>query len=174
MYFLTGIRDNRAVYWNGVDWVLGLKHAALYPLLSAIDGARRDATKADRSVTNIATDAQRTPPEYLKSFDNDVKRRKRNPDGGDAVRQASARFEDFRGEAPASVDKVRLSRPAAGLAVGELDGVLYTTTRDGKTESYVHKFRKKSRPLLVSSDDGNSLHIIGGRYEFTERGIVDK
>jgi hypothetical protein len=58
--------------------------------------------------------------------------------------------------------------------VGELDGVLYTTVRDGVTEKYIHKFRKKSRPLLATSHDGKSLHILGGEYEFTERGIEDK
>lgn len=60
------------------------------------------------------------------------------------------------------------------LPVGELDGVLYTTVRDGQTEKYIHKFRKKSRPLLAASHDGKSLHILGGEYEFTERGIEDK
>jgi hypothetical protein len=60
------------------------------------------------------------------------------------------------------------------MLVGDLDGVLYTTVRDGKTEKYVHRFRKRSRPLLVSAHDGKSLHILGGEYEFTERGIEDK
>ena len=82
-------------------------------------------------------------------------------------------FKDFRGELPGYMDKVRLPRPKVGLAIGELDGVLYTTVRDGKTEKYIHKFKRKSRPLLVSASDGSSLHIVGGKYEFTERGIVD-
>ena len=70
--------------------------------------------------------------------------------------------------------KVRLRNPKTGLVIGELDGVLYTTVRDGETEKYIHEFKKKSRPLLVSSHDGDSLHIIGGEYEFTEKGIEDR
>lgn len=60
------------------------------------------------------------------------------------------------------------------LLIGEMDGVLYTTIRDGKTESYIHKFSKKSRPQLAASFDGKQLYVIGGSYTFTDRGIVDK
>jgi hypothetical protein len=82
-------------------------------------------------------------------------------------------YEDFSGHQPEFATKVKLRVPKTGLVVGELDGVLYTTVRDGETESYIHKFKKRSRPLLVSSHDGQTLHIIGGQYEFTERGIED-
>ena len=51
---------------------------------------------------------------------------------------------------------------------------MYDTVRDGESEKYIHRFKKRSRPLLVSSSDGKSLHILGGEYEFTDRGIVDK
>lgn len=61
-----------------------------------------------------------------------------------------------------------------GLKVGHCDGILYTTVRDGKTEKYIHKFKRSSRPLLAASFDGKSLVLIGGSYQFTERGIVDK
>jgi len=60
--------------------------------------------------------------------------------------------------------------------VGTVDGVLYTTVRDGRTEKYIHEFRKKSRPhlaVLAVSHDGKQLFILGGGYTFTERGIVD-
>ena len=84
-------------------------------------------------------------------------------------------FRDFRGDHPESLTKVRLKNPPkAGVVVGELDGVLYTTVRDGNKEHYQHDFKKGSRPLLVSSHDGDSLHILGGDYEFTERGIEDR
>jgi len=69
---------------------------------------------------------------------------------------------------------VRIRNPKTGLVVGDLDGVLYTTVRDGKTEHYQHDFKKGSRPLLAASSDGKSLHILGGEYEFTERGIEDR
>lgn len=90
------------------------------------------------------------------------------------MERAAKRFADFTGERPAHQTRVKLPTPAAGLVVGDLDGVLYTTVRDGQVEKYVHRFRKKSRPLLAASDDGKSLHILGGEYEFTERGIEDR
>lgn len=64
--------------------------------------------------------------------------------------------------------------PDVGLKIGHLDGVLYTTVRDGKTEKYIHKFKRSSRPLLAVSFDGKNLIMLGGAYQFTERGIVDK
>jgi hypothetical protein len=90
------------------------------------------------------------------------------------MREARERFKEFSGHDANQTHKVRLRVPKSALLVGELDGVLYTTVRDGKTEKYIHKFRKKSRPLLAAAHDGNSIHILGGEYEFTERGILDK
>ncbi|MCP4408110.1 MAG: hypothetical protein GY807_10195 [Gammaproteobacteria bacterium] len=58
--------------------------------------------------------------------------------------------------------------------IGILDGVLYTATRDGKDESYVHEFKPRARPILASSFDGNQLYVIDGQYLMTERGIVDQ
>lgn len=90
------------------------------------------------------------------------------------VQDAVRRYEEFSGHRAEQGERVNLRVPRAGLVVGELDGVLYTTVRDGNTESYVHKFRKASRPLLVAGSDGRSLHVLGDDFEFTERGIVDK
>lgn len=53
------------------------------------------------------------------------------------------------------------------------DGILYETVRDGKVEHYVHKFKKGARPVLAAGHDGKSLALIGGKFTFTERGIVD-
>ena len=60
------------------------------------------------------------------------------------------------------------------LVVGTCDGVLYTTVRDGRKEKYIHKFKADDAPLLVVSPDGRQLMLIGGRFRFTERGIVDR
>ena len=90
------------------------------------------------------------------------------------VSEAVQRYEDFSGHRAEHGEKVNLRVPRAGLVVGDLDGVLYTTVRDGQTERYVHKFRKSSRPLLVAGHDGRSLHVVGDRFEFTDRGIVDQ
>jgi hypothetical protein len=119
--------------------------------------------------------AHMTTAQAVRKIRGKVKRR-RNPVGPTQreIDSAASLFKDFSGDYPEHMTKVRLPNPKTGLVVGELDGVLYTTTRDGKQESYIHEFREKSRPHLVSSHDGSSLHILGGEYEFTERGIEDK
>ena len=61
--------------------------------------------------------------------------------------------------------------PKIGVAFGRVIGIMYQTP-DG--ESFIHRFRlQESRPLIVSSPDGKQLFLIGGSYNFTERGIVD-
>ncbi len=88
--------------------------------------------------------------------------------------QADALLNDFSGHRGREVLSVRERPIKAGLVVGKLLGVMYATTRDGKKEKYCHEFREKSRPLLVASHDGSRIGIVGGRYEFTERGIEDR
>lgn len=70
------------------------------------------------------------------------------------------------------IDKPEL--PDVMLVVGDIDGIMYTTVRDGVVEKYVHQFKKKARPLFCVSHDGKQIHLIGGEYDFTERGIVDR
>ena len=92
----------------------------------------------------------------------------------DAISKAADLYERFSGHDAEIVGKVRVNpMPKVGVAVGEVDGILYTTVRDGVLERYIHKFRKADKPLFVVSPDGKSLHLVGGNYTFTERGIVD-
>lgn len=81
---------------------------------------------------------------------------------------------DFSGHEATRVLKVRHPQLRKGLIVGELDGVLYTAVRDNRAERYIHRFRKRSRPLLTASADGKALGIVGGRFQFTEAGIEDR
>ncbi len=91
------------------------------------------------------------------------------------IARAADLYERFTGHEAETIGKIRVPKmPAVGVAVGEIDFVGYTTVRDGKTEAYIHKFHKRDKPLFVVSPDGKSLHLIGGNYTFTERGIVDK
>lgn len=89
------------------------------------------------------------------------------------VNRAVALYERFRLENPEYVEEINLTLPDVAMVVGECDGILYTTIRDGKKEKYVHKFAAKSKPTLAASSDGKQLLLIGGHYNFTERGIVD-
>ena len=91
------------------------------------------------------------------------------------LRRAAALYEDFTGHAAEVVARIRKPvYPDAVLVIGDCDGILYTTVRDGKTERYIHEFKATSRPLFCVSPDGKTLYLLGGAFSFTERGIVDK
>jgi len=92
----------------------------------------------------------------------------------DLVDQASDLYERFSGHDPEAIGRINIPKiPRVGVAIGEVDGILYSTIRDGKFEKYIHKFHKKDRPMFIVSPDGKQLFLIGGNYTFTERGIVD-
>lgn len=91
-----------------------------------------------------------------------------------ALRQAVALYRDFTGMEPESITTHEIVIPKAVLVIGETDEVWYTAVRDQVEERYRHRFRKRSRPLLCASADGKTLVILGGEFEFTDRGIVDK
>jgi hypothetical protein len=91
------------------------------------------------------------------------------------IRDAAKLYSDFTGhKANESVTIDKPIIPDVALVVGDIDGVMYTTVRDGKTEKYIHEFKKKCRPLFCVSHDGKQIFMLGGSYDFTERGIVDK
>lgn len=101
--------------------------------------------------------------------------RAKNPVPKSSVAQAIDLYKRFRGEEPQFIDKVKIpSYPKAAIVIGECDGVMYVTRRDGQMEKYLHSFNKKSRPLLCSSPDGSQIFFVGGSYDFTEDGIVDR
>jgi len=91
------------------------------------------------------------------------------------LRNASKLYEDFTGHDADEyelVDKPVI--PDVMLLVGDIDFIGYTTVRDGKTEKYIHRFKKNCRPHFTVSHDGKQLFMLGGSYDFTELGIVDK
>jgi hypothetical protein len=90
------------------------------------------------------------------------------------VSRAADLYERFSGHDPEIVGKVKIpSLPRTAVAIGEVDGIMYSTIRDGKLEKYIHKFAKADRPLFAVSPDGKQILFVGGRYRFTEVGIVD-
>lgn len=90
------------------------------------------------------------------------------------VRRAASLYERFSGHEAEILGKVRIpALPKTGVAIGKCVGILYDTVRDGVAEKYIHKFAKKDAPILVVSPDGKQILLVGGRYTFTERGIVD-
>lgn len=94
---------------------------------------------------------------------------------GKSIRNAAKLYTDFTGHDDPRISKIKVEkRSKVMLLIGDVDGILYTTVRDGLTEKYIHKFKRQSRPQLLASPDGKQLYLLGGAYDFTERGIVDK
>jgi hypothetical protein len=97
------------------------------------------------------------------------------PRQNEELEKAAKKLQDFSGHPVQHLESAySRSSQKTGLIIGELDLVGYRAKRDGKTERYGHHFRKASRPLLAVTSDGKQLHIVGGRYEFTEAGIEDR
>lgn len=63
--------------------------------------------------------------------------------------------------------------PDVALNVGKVTGIMYSTTRDGKKEHYVHEFKKASQPDFCISADGQQILLINGNYLFKDDGIND-
>lgn len=57
--------------------------------------------------------------------------------------------------------------------VGELVGIMYRCTRDGKKEKYLHQFKASSAPILAVTSDGKQFFAIGGNYQFKDSGFND-
>lgn len=91
------------------------------------------------------------------------------------LRAAVKLREDFTGERADRIDSVpKPVVPDEALAIGDVIGIIYETSRDGRKEKYIHQFAKGARPLLIASYDGRQLFMLGGAYDFTARGIVDR
>ena len=88
--------------------------------------------------------------------------------------EADERLAGFSGRTGKHIIKVSAPQIHAGLVVGKLLGVMYSTTRDGVRENYKHVFARNSRPLLIAKHDGTQLGIVGGQYRFTDAGIEDE
>jgi hypothetical protein len=90
------------------------------------------------------------------------------------IAQAVTLYRSFREAIPKRLMTVRFNVPKVVACMGYVEGIDYRTTHGKKTRLYHHDFAPGSRPLLCVSADGRQLMLIGGRYEWDERGIVDK
>ena len=89
--------------------------------------------------------------------------------------RAADLYSEFSGHEADEFDMVQKPVvPDVLTVIGELESVIYSTVRDNEPERYIHKFKAKSRPMLCVGPDGEQLFLIGGNYQFTDRGIVDK
>jgi hypothetical protein len=93
---------------------------------------------------------------------------------GAMLRKAGDLYTRFTGHKDLDITRATVPKmPHVLVEVGQVDGILYTTVRDGVKESYIHKFKAKSRPLFAVSPDGKQLFMLGGAFTFGARGIVD-
>jgi hypothetical protein len=122
----------------------------------------------------------RKKPALLRTQANPRKKRKKNPVQAHAsarqmnVIKAIQLFERFHLGEPRFVDEMNFNFHREQLLIGRCVAIEYDTRRKGKAERYRHEFSGKSRPILASSYDGAQLYFLGGAYDFTERGIVDR
>jgi hypothetical protein len=97
-------------------------------------------------------------------------------------------YRDFRGRAPTreSATGVRFGSrwiTAAGhlnilipeelSVIGHVAALEYDSTRDGQSVFARHSFARGSRPVLAVGAGRGQIFLIGTRFHFTERGIVD-
>ena len=103
------------------------------------------------------------------------KRRATYP-GDSESKRAALRYERFTGHDVGHVeiaDVPWMARKTSLAVIGRCDAVAYETVRDGRTERYIHEFAEIDAPLLCVDASGRQLCLIGGQYDFTEKGIVD-
>jgi len=91
----------------------------------------------------------------------------------DEFDQARRLFESFHAFRPPELlrQSCRREIPDVLVKLGRLRGVIYTSDkgRCGQPRTYVHFM--KAMPLLACDPAGKQLHILGGRYRVTARGI---
>ena len=83
-------------------------------------------------------------------------------------------MENFTGDPAEYLEAYELPNAQAGWELGPVAELSYIATRDGDTNEFRHRFKKRSRPLLIASADGSELIILGGEYSVTDRGIEDR
>ena len=89
--------------------------------------------------------------------------------------EAARRLSEFVGREIGEFVEVKFkANYDVGYVLGEIPELHYIAERDGEVFHFDHKFKEASRPLLIVSFDGKQLMIAGGRYNVTDRGIVDR
>lgn len=90
------------------------------------------------------------------------------------LRQAVALYRKFREAEPQKMAVRQFKMPRMLMQVGPAHAIEYHTTHQGKPRLYRHTFAPQARPMLCASHDGRALYFVGGHYDFTRDGIVDR
>lgn len=134
-------------------------------------GRKAHSAKWDRCATAVRRRGSAAVPEAVctKSLGS----RAYNPRDPE-MRRAAELYKGFRERVPQRIKKIGIQVPRVAVDIGQVEYIGYRTTHGRKLTLYQHDFAAGSRPLLCVSPDGKQLLLIGGRYRFTERGIVDR
>ena len=167
-YVMTVHKGTKLIgYWDGKGWDSAANAAHLFGTVAALKKALPSAKRKTTLAYGIG---------YKSVKKANAGTRKSNPVPASKslkAKNAIALWEDFTGHKADYYQNINVDWPDVGLQVGDCDGILYSTVRDGVAEQYIHKFKKSARPVLAASHDGASLALIGGKFRFTNRGIVD-
>ncbi len=92
-------------------------------------------------------------------------------DQWDRARRARDRFQLLDAEGTATLATLRVPEPGQALVVlGDVYAIAYEGGEDGQPAIYEHAF-EQPKPVLAYSST-RQLHIVGGGYRVTARGIV--
>ena len=90
------------------------------------------------------------------------------------IKQAVDLYTSFREKKPRKIKRLSVEIPTVVACMGHVEFIGYRTTHGKKLTLYKHDFAPGSRPLLCVSANGRQLMLLGGRYKWTDRGIVDR
>ena len=90
------------------------------------------------------------------------------------MRKAVDLYTSFREKKPRKIKRISFDVPEIVACMGHVEAIEYRTTHGKKVTLYKHDFAPGSRPLLCVSADGRQILLLGGRYKWTDRGIVDR
>ena len=150
---VTGVIRLKVKHFNGEPWPLDPPAINVEILRDKNDEYERNPLRRTAKLRN----RKKNPVSLLRS----------------QVDRAGRAYSEFTGHPVKGARRVNVKNFRVGWPLGKLDGVMYSTVRDGKAEKYIHRFRSRSRPLLAVSSDGTQLGIVGGQFQVTEAGIED-
>ena len=159
-YFVAVMESKQRKYFDGIGFNSDKKKTALFHDKEQARKVARHLADHTRKQTIVVTETKKSrnlvkPTQYAK------------------VTEAIELFKNFTGHEPEYIDELSVNPVEVAFRIGDCDEISYTAMRDGKEETYVHSFKKRARPVLASSYDGEQLLLLGGNFQFTNRGIVD-
>jgi hypothetical protein len=91
-----------------------------------------------------------------------------------ALRQAVTLYRKFREAEPEKIAVRSFHMPRMLMQVGPAHSIEYFTTHRGRPKLYRHTFAHGAAPVLCATGDGRHVYLLGGHYDFTRDGIVDR